>query len=73
MKGQLFRIAHLGYFDPLDTLALVGALEQSAHALGFAKFPLGAALTAAQLVYANKAGKSYKSAALNQTPELAAR
>ncbi len=28
MKGQIFRIAHLGFFDPLDTLALLGALEQ---------------------------------------------
>jgi len=28
MKGQIFRIAHLGFFDYLDTIALVGALEQ---------------------------------------------
>ncbi len=28
MKGQLFRIAHLGYFDYMDTIALIGALEQ---------------------------------------------
>ena len=28
MKGQIFRIAHLGFFDYLDTIALIGALEQ---------------------------------------------
>jgi aspartate aminotransferase-like enzyme len=28
MKGQIFRVAHLGFFDYLDTIALVGALEQ---------------------------------------------
>ena len=72
MKGQLIRIAHLGFFDPLDTLALIGALEQTAHSLGFAKFELGSALTAAQHVYAKKAGKSYKSAALVHEPELTA-
>ena len=72
MKGQIFRIAHLGYFDPLDTLALIGALEQTAHALGFAKFPLGAGLTAAQHVYAKKAGLSYKSAQ-NSPAELVTR
>ena len=28
MKGQIFRIAHLGFFDYMDTIALIGALEQ---------------------------------------------
>jgi aspartate aminotransferase-like enzyme len=28
MKGKLFRIAHLGYYDYLDTIAILGALEQ---------------------------------------------
>ena len=28
MKGQMFRIAHIGYFDYLDTIAIIGALEQ---------------------------------------------
>src|SRR5262249_53251151 len=27
MKGQLFRIAHLGFYDYLDTIAIIGALE----------------------------------------------
>ena len=28
MKGQIFRIAHLGLFDYMDTISLIGALEQ---------------------------------------------
>ena len=51
MKGKLFRIAHLGYYDYLDTIAIIGALEQViARATGDAK--LGAGLLAAQKVYA---------------------
>jgi aspartate aminotransferase-like enzyme len=53
MKGQIFRIAHLGYFDYMDTIALIGALEQvvvkSLPQLG-AKF--GDGLIAAQKIYA---------------------
>ncbi len=55
MKGQLFRIAHLGFFDPLDTLALLGAIEQvTADSLPASKFALGDALTAAQRVFAER-------------------
>ena len=54
MKGQIFRIAHLGFFDYMDTIALIGAIEQvvvkSLPQLG-AKF--GDGLIAAQNVYAN--------------------
>ncbi|HVG27308.1 MAG TPA: alanine--glyoxylate aminotransferase family protein [Acidobacteriaceae bacterium] len=57
MKGQIFRIAHLGFFDYLDTIALIGALEQvvvkSLPQLGV-KF--GDGLIAAQKVYAGWAG-----------------
>jgi len=28
MKGTMFRVAHLGYFDYLDTLGVLGAIEQ---------------------------------------------
>jgi aspartate aminotransferase-like enzyme len=55
MKGQIFRIAHLGYFDYMDTIALIGALEQVAHALKLPGFAFGKALTAAQNVFANRA------------------
>jgi aspartate aminotransferase-like enzyme len=48
MKGKLFRIAHLGFFDYMDTIAFLGALEQVASALKFPGFAFGRALTAAQ-------------------------
>jgi aspartate aminotransferase-like enzyme len=51
MKGQLFRIAHLGYYDYLDTIAAIGALEQVLAGLGLS-IELGAGLHAAQQVYA---------------------
>jgi aspartate aminotransferase-like enzyme len=55
MKGQIFRIAHLGFFDYMDTIALVGALEQVAHALKLPGFAFGKALIAAQNVFASRA------------------
>jgi aspartate aminotransferase-like enzyme len=54
MKGQIFRIAHLGYFDYMDTIALVGALEQVAHSLKLPGFAFGKALIAAQNVFATR-------------------
>lgn len=56
MKGQIFRVAHLGLFDPLDTIALVGALEQIvAETLHTPGFRYGTALAAAQQVLADRA------------------
>jgi len=53
MKGKIFRIAHLGFFDYMDAIALIGALEQvvvkSLPELGI---PFGAGLIAAQKCYA---------------------
>jgi aspartate aminotransferase-like enzyme len=55
MKGQLFRIAHLGYYDYLDTIAIIGALEHVfARATPAARFDFGAALKAAQAAYAHR-------------------
>jgi aspartate aminotransferase-like enzyme len=56
MKGHLFRIAHLGYFDYMDTIAIIGALEQVAHTtkLPLPSFEWGKALIAAQKTYANR-------------------
>jgi aspartate aminotransferase-like enzyme len=51
MKGQLFRIAHLGYYDYLDTIAAIGALEQVLVEIG-QRVELGAGLRAAQEIYA---------------------
>jgi aspartate aminotransferase-like enzyme len=58
MKGQIFRIAHIGYYDYLDTIGILGALE---HVLARSTGEIveyGAAIRAAQLVYAR--GLSHK-------------
>jgi aspartate aminotransferase-like enzyme len=53
MKGQIFRIAHLGFFDYMDTIALIGALEQIVvKSLPQMNVKLGDGLIAAQKVYA---------------------
>ena len=57
MKGQLFRIAHLGLYDYLDTIAIIGALENILAEMG-RKVELGAGLRAAQLVYAQSSAKA---------------
>jgi aspartate aminotransferase-like enzyme len=57
MKGKLFRIAHIGLFDYMDTIAIIGALEQVAAAkLNLPGFAFGKALAAAQQVYAERSG-----------------
>ena len=57
MKGHLFRIAHIGLYDYLDTIAIIGALEHALLDLGI-NIELGSGLRAAQLVYAEmSAGK----------------
>jgi aspartate aminotransferase-like enzyme len=56
MKGKLFRIAHLGYYDYLDTIGIIGALEQVlAKVTSPVDVELGAGLRAAQEVYAKAA------------------
>jgi aspartate aminotransferase-like enzyme len=53
MKGQIFRIAHLGFFDFLDTMALLAALEYIAvNTLKIPGLEYGKGLAAAQKVYA---------------------
>ena len=57
MKGKLFRIAHLGFFDYMDTIALVGALEHVvATKLNLPGFHWGKGLVAAQEVFASSKG-----------------
>jgi aspartate aminotransferase-like enzyme len=34
LKGKIFRIAHLGYFDRFDTIGIVAAVEMALAALG---------------------------------------
>jgi len=52
MKGQLFRIAHIGYYDYLDTIGILGALEHVLNRCTGKAVEYGAALRAAQNVYA---------------------
>lgn len=54
MKGQIFRIAHLGYFDFADLFAVIGALEVILNANGF-PVPYGKGVAAAQTIYAEAA------------------
>jgi aspartate aminotransferase-like enzyme len=50
MKGHMFRIAHLGYYDFLDLVAVLGALEIALLKVGH-KVELGSGVRAAQSVY----------------------
>jgi aspartate aminotransferase-like enzyme len=52
MKGKLFRIAHLGYYDYLDTIGILAALEHVLSSVTGKPVEYGAALSAAQEVYA---------------------
>ena len=52
MKGQLFRIAHLGYYDYLDTIGILAALEHVLASVTGQPVKYGAAVRAAQEVYA---------------------
>ena len=52
MKGKLFRIAHIGYYDYLDTIGILGALEHVLARVTDTRVEYGAAVRAAQQVYA---------------------
>jgi aspartate aminotransferase-like enzyme len=52
MKGQLFRIAHIGYYDYLDTVGVLAALEQVMAEVTGESVEFGSAIRAAQEVYA---------------------
>ncbi len=64
MKGKLFRIAHLGYYDYLDTIGILAALEQVIATVGAQSVEFGAAVRAAQAVYANKQRRPANAVAL---------
>ena len=55
MKGKLFRIAHLGYYDYLDTIGILAALEHVLASVTATPVEYGAAVRAAQEVYARSA------------------
>jgi aspartate aminotransferase-like enzyme len=52
MKGQLFRIAHIGYYDYLDTVGVLAALEHVIAETTGKPVEFGSAVRAAQEVYA---------------------
>jgi aspartate aminotransferase-like enzyme len=57
MKGKMFRIAHIGYFDYLDTIAIIAAMEHViAKVAGSVEF--GAAVKAAQEVFAKASAEA---------------
>jgi aspartate aminotransferase-like enzyme len=53
MQGKIFRVAHLGFFDYLDTVALLGAMEHIAKDTLGLPVEYGQAVAAAQKVYAS--------------------
>jgi aspartate aminotransferase-like enzyme len=55
MKGQLFRMAHLGYYDYLDTIGSLAALEHVLATVTAKPVEYGAAVRAAQNVFARQA------------------
>jgi aspartate aminotransferase-like enzyme len=55
MQGKIFRVAHLGFFDYLDTVALLGAMEHIAKDTLGLPVKYGQAVAAAQQVYAASA------------------
>jgi aspartate aminotransferase-like enzyme len=72
MQGKIFRFAHIGYFDFIDTFAVIAALEIILHKNGYpVKFGTGVA--AVQEVYSRAAsaepGQSALAAALHVTPQ----
>ncbi len=52
MKGEIFRIAHIGYYDYLDTIGILGALEHVLTRVRGTAVEYGSAVRAAQEVYA---------------------
>jgi len=59
MKGRIFRIAHLGYFDIVDLFGIVAQLEVILDANGF-PVKLGSGVAAVQKYYAEHASGSDK-------------
>lgn len=58
MKGHLFRIAHIGYYDYLDTVGVLAALEHVIAEATTKPVEFGCAVRAAQEVYAREVTKT---------------
>jgi aspartate aminotransferase-like enzyme len=48
LKGKIFRVAHMGYFDELDIFTVLSALEVVLRQEGYKAFEPGASIAAAQ-------------------------
>src|SRR6204780_2336777 len=60
MKGKLFRVAHIGYYDYLDTIGILAALEHVLARVTGKTVEYGSAGRAGQEVYARKFGEARK-------------
>jgi aspartate aminotransferase-like enzyme len=58
MKGKLFRIAHIGYYDYLDTVGILAALEHVIANVTDRPVSFGTAVRAAQEVYARSSAET---------------
>jgi aspartate aminotransferase-like enzyme len=52
VKGKIFRVAHLGYYDELDIITVLGAIEIVLRQDGYTDFTPGAGVAAASAVLA---------------------
>jgi aspartate aminotransferase-like enzyme len=57
MKGQIFRVAHLGFFDYLDTVSLLAAMEHIAKDTLGLPVEYGQAVAAAQKIFVAEANQ----------------
>ncbi|HAV21908.1 MAG TPA: aminotransferase [Bacteroidetes bacterium] len=55
--GKIFRISHLGYYDELDMVTMISALELTLKECGF-EFELGAGIRAAEASFVEPQGAS---------------
>jgi aspartate aminotransferase-like enzyme len=49
-KDKIFRISHLGFYDELDMLTVIGGIERALHEIGFS-FEIGAGVSAVQRAF----------------------
>ncbi len=68
LKGKIFRVSHLGYYDEVDIVGVVAALEWTLQDLNF-KFEPGAGVTAVQKTFAKYAGQSAGAPAAGKQPK----
>jgi aspartate aminotransferase-like enzyme len=67
MKGKLFRVAHLGYYDYLDTIGILAALEHVLARVSGTDVEYGTAVRAAQQVYAERISRDNRVTAVVST------